>query len=236
TESVSSSAHPMGFAGGKEREKYLSNGSNSLDNFSLDTALTIPPSTPQAEGSAGEAAADGSGAMVERTSSQQNQEQLKQAKDEMQEQLDRQKDEYAERLKNDEEGSMEIAAMREEKLKMEANLAEMKAEMERQLMEQKKGFEEQLARASENDARRRLVRPGFKPTRSMLVGNGMTEADVWLAKQVVDHWRRVRYVAMAATILREAKVLKEAQVLSQQLDKEVVFQFTVVDVGHTLGS
>ncbi|KAI7337238.1 kinesin family protein [Hortaea werneckii] len=236
TESVSSSAHPMGFAGGKEREKYLSNGSNSLDNFSLDTALTIPPSTPQAEGSASEAAAYGSGAMAERTSSQQNQEQLKQTKDEMQEQLDRQKDEYAERLKNDEEGSMEIAAMREEKLKMEANLAEMKAEMERQLMEQKKGFEEQLARASENDARRRLVRPGFKPTRSMLVGNGMTEADVWLAKQVVDHWRRVRYVAMAATILREAKVLKEAQVLSQQLDKEIVFQFTVVDVGHTLGS
>ncbi|KAI7103599.1 kinesin family protein, partial [Hortaea werneckii] len=145
TESVSSSAHPMAFAGGKEREKYLSNGSNSLDNFSLDTLLTIPPSTPQAEASVGEAAVDGSGATVERTSSQQNQEQLKQAKDEMQEQLDRQKEEYAERLKNDEEGSMEIAAMREEKLKMEANLAEMKAEMERQLMEQKKGFEEQLA-------------------------------------------------------------------------------------------
>ncbi|TKA31747.1 hypothetical protein B0A50_01825 [Salinomyces thailandicus] len=217
TDSVAS-----GQAFAKEREKYLSNGS-TLDNFSLDTALTIP-STPQQS--------------AEEAPSEQQAEQLNIVKEEMQDQLDKQKDEYAERLKSAEEGNVEITAMREEKIRMEASLAEMKQDMERQLQEQKKGFEKQLAELKVDPPQqaKKPSRPSMKPTRSMLIGNGLSEADVWLAKDVVEHWRKLRYVTMAATVLKEAKTLKEAQILSQQMEKDVVFQFTVVDVGHTLGS
>jgi kinesin family protein 1 len=37
-------------------------------------------------------------------------------------------------------------------------------------------------------------------------------------------------------VLQNAALLKEAQIMSQQLDKHVVFQFCVIDIGHTFGS
>lgn len=203
TESVSS--HRL-----MQREKYLSNG--TLDNFSLDTALTIP-STPQ-------------------QSSEEGGEQLKQVKEEMQEQLERQKEEYQQKLKTAEEGSMEIEEMRAEKSRMEANLLEMKQEMERQLQVQKEAFERQLEE---------LKAPALPPrpigSRGELqVKGGLTERDIFLVKHVLEHWRQQRYLAMAAAVLRNASTLKEAQVMSQQMDRQVVFQFAVVDLGHTFGS
>lgn len=212
TESIASHA--------KEREKYLSNTS-TLDNFSLDTALTIP-STPQQgsdEGENGNINGDG----------------LKQVREEMQEQLEKQKEEYRAQLQAAEEEHAQIEEMRAEKIKMEASLAEMKADMERQLQEQKKGFEEQLAEIQTmSPGRRKGKRKSFKGEGLTL--GGLSDREIWLARWVLEHWRSQRWVAMAAEILREASTLKEAQVLSQQMERQVVFQFTVVDVGQTTPS
>ena len=41
---------------------------------------------------------------------------------------------------------------------------------------------------------------------------------------------------MAESILQHAATLKEAQIMSQEMEKMVVFQFTIVDEGHTLQS
>lgn len=212
TESIASHA--------KEREKYLSNAS-TLDNFSLDTALTIP-STPQQgydEGENGNINGDG----------------LKQVREEMQEQLEKQKEEYRAQLQAAEEEHAQIEEMRAEKIKMEASLAEMKADMERQLQEQKKGFEEQLAEIQTmSPGRRKGKRKSFKGEGLTL--GGLSDREIWLARWVLEHWRSQRWVAMAAEVLREASTLKEAQVLSQQMERQVVFQFTVVDVGQTTPS
>ena len=212
TETESVASHP------RQREKYLSNG--TLDNFSLDTALTIP-STPQQPAS--EAATD----------EQENDERLKKVKEEMQQQLEQQKEEYAQKLQSAEEGAVEIEELRRQKVLMETNLQEMKEQMQHQLDEQKREFEGKVAALQKTSPkkksrRRSSYRPGHKVD--------LSEEDVYLAQWVLEHWRGQRYVAMAADLLRTASALKEAQVLSQTMGREIVFQYTIVDAGHTLGS
>lgn len=198
TDTDSVASHPV-------REKYLSNG--TLDNFSLDTALTIPSTPQQSE----------------------TEDQLKPAREQMQEQLDKQKEEYQQKLQTAEAGNVEIDEMRVEKVKMEASLLEMKESMQAELAVQKKEYERQLA------AFKSPLRHRRKSSTKKTVG-GLSERDIFLAKHIVEHWRRQRYVAMAAGVLKNASTLKEAQVMSQQMEQNVVFQFTVVDVGHTFGS
>ena len=195
TDSVSS--HP-------QRDKYLSNG--TLDNFSLDTAITIP-STPQH----GE-----------------EDERIKLVREDLQSQLEKQKEEYQAKLKLAEESNMEIEEIREEKARMEQSLAAVREDMAKQLKEQKEEFERQI---------KELLQP---PTPAQPVPNGIhvNAEEQWLdmATKTFRHWRSRRYVAMAEAILQHASTLKEAQVMSQQMDKHVVFQFTVVDVGDTFAS
>ncbi|KAJ9627131.1 hypothetical protein H2203_003592 [Taxawa tesnikishii (nom. ined.)] len=182
------------------REKYLSSG--TLDNFSLDTALTMP-STPQQND---------------------EDETLRQVREEMQQQLDQQKDKYEAELKSAEDSNVEIEVVRAEKAKMEENLISVKEEMQKQLQLQKEEFDRQLEQLRSASAQ--------EPKKF----NGLTEKQIFLAKQVLEHWQQRRYVSMAAAVLQNAAILKEAQIMSQQMDKHVVFQFTVVDVGHTFGS
>ena len=212
TESVTSGV------AGKDREKYLSNGS-TLDNFSLDTALTIP-STPRQPSEEGKI--DGA--------SDEN-EDLDEAREEMQEQLDKQKEVLSAELKSQEAGNVELEELRQEKLKMEASLAEMKANMERQLEEQKREYESKVLDAQRPRSSRMIARHKRRVSKWDL-----TDSEFFLAKWVLDHWRSQRYVGMAADLLRNARVLKEAQVLSQTLGREIVFQFTIIDVGHAFGS
>lgn len=199
TDSVSS--HPV-------REKYLSNG--TLDNFSLDTALTIP-STPQMS---------------------EEDDKLKQVREEMQTQLDKQKEDYQSKLQAAEGGSMEINEMRAEKTRMEEDLRQAKEEMQKQLALQKAKFDKQLAEYKTPPIPKR---PSKRPSTSHGKG-GLSERDVYLAKHVLEHWRRQRWISIAAAVLSNASILKEAQIMSQQLDAGVVFQYTIVDLGHTFGS
>jgi kinesin family protein 1 len=184
------------------REKYLSNG--TLDNFSLDTALTIP-STPQLS---------------------EDEDRLRRTRDDMQDQLENQKEEFSKQLEAAEQGTAEIDELRSEKLKMEASLQDMKDQMQRQLMEQKAVFEKQIAE----------LRKPPKPRRKSHGKLALADREAYFAKQVLNHWRQHRYIAMAAGVLKNASTLKEAQVISQQMERSVVFQFTIVDAGHTFGS
>ncbi|KAF2875050.1 kinesin family protein-like protein [Massariosphaeria phaeospora] len=184
------------------REKYASTG--TLDNFSMDTILTMP-STPQP----GE-----------------EEDRLRQVKEDMQQKLDRQKEEYQEKLKSAEEANVEIEEIKEEKAKMEENLRTAKEEMQKQLQEQKAAFHQQLKEL------------GHEPPPDINgdVSTEPSDKQVELARLVSQRWRQRKYVTMAETILQNAATLKEAQVMSQQMDKHVVFQFCIVDVGHSFAS
>jgi kinesin family protein 1 len=176
------------------REKYMSNG--TLDNFSLDTALTMPSTPKQGE--------------VE--------DKMREVREEMQVQLDKQKEEYQEQLKSAEAANVEVEEIRKEKARMEENLREVKEEMMKQLEAQRKEFEERL----ESMAPREKL-DGF---------DTLSPAEIAVAESVIEHWRRRRYVRMAEAVLQSAANLKEAQIMSQEMGENVVFQFAIVDVGH----
>jgi kinesin family member 1 len=181
------------------REKYMSNG--TLDNFSLDTALTMPSTPKQGE--------------VE--------DKMREVREEMQIQLDKQKEEYQDQLKSAEAANVEVEEIKKEKARMEESLREVKEEMMRQLEEQRKEFEEKLQQM----APRTSSADGPTP---------LTEQEVAIASKVAQHWRGRNYVRMAEAILQYAAPLKEAQVMSQEMDESVVFQFTIVDIGHDICS
>ncbi|KAI9824202.1 MAG: kinesin-like protein Klp8 [Thelocarpon impressellum] len=191
------------------RDKYMSAG--TIDNFSLDTAITLP-STPQH----GEA-----------------DDRLRSIHEEMQVQLDRQKDEYRERLRSAEAADVEIDDIRVERERMEERLRAAKEDMQRQLEEQRRVFEarlEQMGLSTEGG------RDGGGGAPSGPPAHQLDEAELAIARAAVGRWRRRKYVRMAESILQHAATLKQAQALSQEMDKNVVFQFAVVDVGHTFAS
>lgn len=182
------------------RDKYMSTG--TLDNFSLDTALTMP-STPRMGGEEAD--------------------KMKSVREEMQAQLEEQKADFQEQLKAAETANVEVEEIRKEKARMEESLEEVKKEMMQQLEIQKKEYEQKL----------QLLTPTALEPQEM---PALTEEEITIAKRVADHWRKQRYVRMAETILQNAALLKEAQVLSQELDESVFFQFVILGAGHALSS
>jgi len=179
------------------REKYLSNG--TLDNFSLDTALTMPSTPRQGE--------------IE--------DKLRDVREEMQVQLEKQKAEYQDQLKSAQAANVEVEEIRKEKTRMEESLKEVKEEMMKQLETQRKEFEARIEQMS----------PSKSPS-----SQGLTERDISIATKAIIHWRSRRYVRMAESILQAAGNLKEAQIMSQEMDESVVFQFVIIDIGHALCS
>ncbi|GAB1315044.1 hypothetical protein MFIFM68171_05254 [Madurella fahalii] len=180
------------------REKYLSTG--TIDNFSLDTVLTMPSTPKQGE----------------------TEERLREIREEMQNQLEKQKEEYRDQLKSAEAANVEVEEIKKEKARMEETLIQLKADMQKQLEVQRREFEAKIEKLDP------LKRPKAKPK--------LSEDEIERAKAVVKHWRSRRYVQMAEAVLQHASTLKEAQIMSHELDEHVVFQFTVVDVGHLLCS
>ncbi|RDL37667.1 p-loop containing nucleoside triphosphate hydrolase [Venustampulla echinocandica] len=181
------------------REKYMSNG--TLDNFSLDTALTMPSTPKQGE--------------VE--------DKMREVREEMQVQLDKQKEVYQDQLKSAEAANVEVEEIKKEKARMEESLREVKAEMLQQLETQRKEFEQRLQ--------------AMTPTKATVKGpTPLTEEEIAIARKAVEHWRGRKYVRMAEAVLQSAANLKEAQIMSHEMEENVVFQFTIVDAGHDLCS
>lgn len=148
---------------------------------------------------------------------------LQVVRQEMQSQLEQQKAEFQEQLKAADAANVEVEEIKKEKAKMEESLREAKAEMVKQLEEQKKAFEQKI----------QLLKPEPAEPDSF---DDLTEAEVEVAKKVAEQWRKQKYVHMAEEILQSAAILKEAQVLSQELDESVFFQFVILDAGHALCS
>ncbi|KAI4130968.1 MAG: hypothetical protein LQ347_003178, partial [Umbilicaria vellea] len=191
------------------REKYMSTG--TIDNFSLDTAITMP-GTPQQDADDDSGNGDG---------------RLQILRDDMQTQLDKQKEEYQEKLRAAETtSSHNEEELRVEKERMEDALKTAKDEFQAQLRKQKELFETQIQKILEPPPQQQdEIRP-----------MELEEQELSTAKLVIERWRRLRHVRLAETILQHAAILKEAQVMSEAMDKHVVFQFTLVGEGHNMSS
>ena len=190
------------------REKYMSNG--TLDNFSLDTALTLP-STPQQNGIEPADSDDG---------------RLELIRDDMRSQLEKQKEDFEEKLRLAETSSTQnFEEMRAEKERMQHALEAAKEDYKRQLEQQKETFAKELREASSSPSPRkpRITQDGFAE---------IPDEEKAIVRDTLTRWRQIRHVRLAEALLRHAATLKEAQIMSQVMDKNVVFQFTILGDGQ----
>ena len=194
------------------REKYMSNG--TLDNFSLDTALTMP-STPQQNGIESAESDDG---------------RLELIRDDMRSQLEKQKGDFKEKLRAAESSSTQsVEELRAEKERMEHALETAKEDYKLQLEQQKETFARELSEASTSPSPRRprITQDGFTE---------LLEEEKAAVRNNLARWRQVGHVRLAEMILRHAATLKEAQIMSQIMEKNVTFQFAIVGEGQDMCS
>lgn len=53
--------------------------------------------------------------------------------------------------------------------------------------------------------------------------------EMTLVQNVLQRWKRIHYVTMAEVVLTNAVILKEANIISRELEKDVLYQFTVIE-------
>ncbi|CAO3589237.1 unnamed protein product [Absidia cylindrospora] len=102
-----------------------------------------------------------------------------------------------------------------------------KERLQKELNEQKQFYEAKINRMSMQfpftDGDDDLTMAG-----DMLMTNHQRD----LLQKVYQQWRKLRYVAMAEVVLTNASVLKEANIISRELDKETSYQFTIIEDGQ----
>lgn len=124
-----------------------------------------------------------------------------------------------------EASNVDVEELRQQQAQMEEALKTAKQEFEAQLQKQKETYESHI---------KEIGQPVPK-----IYENGcarLEPREVEIARSVYRHWSQRNYVRMAESILQHASLLKEAQVMSQIMDKNVVFQFAIVDRGHNMAS
>ena len=157
------------------RDKYMSSG--TIDNFSLDTALTMPSTPKQGE--------------VE--------DRLKEVREEMQNQLEKQKEEFQEQLKSAEAANVEVEEIKKEKTRMETALEELKQDMQKQLNVQRKQYEDKL------DKMDPLKRPKANPKLSEEeLERAKQTLKHWRGRHYV---KMAEAVLQNAVILKEAQIM-----------------------------
>jgi kinesin family protein 1 len=150
---------------------------------------------------------------------------LQAARQDMQRQLDKQKEEFKDKLRIAEASDQDADDLRLEKERMEEALRTTKEEYEEQLRKQKEAFENHMKEMGQPVPR--IYENGFAK---------LDEREIGIATSVFRHWSQQNYIRMAEKILQHASLLKEAQVMSQIMDKNVSFQFAIIDHGHNMAS
>ncbi|KAI1623030.1 kinesin family member 1/13/14 [Exophiala viscosa] len=191
------------------RDKYMSNG--TVDNFSLDTALT-QPGTPSQHGDSQE---DGDVTLTQGQFEEQSQEQI---------------------ISETEESRDKSPAQAGQDGKQEDQANEMQKELELarkqfqdELQKQKDAFEAQIKKMDLDVRTREAGRSpsGFLP---------LDPNELAIARNVVEKWQQRNYVLIAEVVLQNASLLKEAQVMAKLLDPDCNFQYVILDLGQDRGS
>jgi kinesin family protein 1 len=143
-------------------------------------------------------------------------ERLTEVRQDMETQLAEQRIEYEEKLKTMENAAISSHDIEIERATMQTQLHFVQQEMKAQLESQKRQYEKRLQKARGNSSR--LV---FQDDESL------SEQEAALAASAVEQWRKQTMISVAESLLASAVHLKEANVMSAELDKAVSFQFTV---------
>ncbi|KAK3820016.1 MAG: hypothetical protein J3Q66DRAFT_336070 [Benniella sp.] len=127
-----------------------------------------------------------------------------------------------------------------EKARMEEKLREAQEELKAKLEEQREQFEAKMKRmslmsvASRTSKASRASGASSQYDEAKLKGSALplyTEYELELIRTTLARWKEHKRLLMAEVILTNAVMVKEANVISRELSKHVVYQFTVVEAG-----
>ncbi len=182
----------------------MSNG--TIDNFSLDTALTLPD-TPSVSGSS---VGEGEPTLTQGQFAEQQQE------------VEQEKQEAEDKATKEAEREAQAAQMQEE-------LQLARHGFQEELRRQKEAYEAQIKQIDHATKIRDAARTpaGFLP---------LEASEVAIARSVVEKWQQRNYILVAEALLQNAGLLKEAQVMSKLMDQDTNFQFVILGSGEERGS
>ncbi|KAK3839567.1 MAG: hypothetical protein JOS17DRAFT_679007 [Linnemannia elongata] len=116
-----------------------------------------------------------------------------------------------------------------EKALMEERLRQAKEDLMKKLDQQREQFEDKMKRLSltsvashhldESQLKGKLLLPLY------------SDYELKIIHKTLKRWREERSVQMAESILTNAVLIKEANIISRELSKDVVYQFTILEAG-----
>ncbi|RHZ59964.1 hypothetical protein Glove_360g45 [Diversispora epigaea] len=169
--------------------------------------------------SSGKASPDGTSSQEESDTSKnvKESETIKHIKEQMQQKLDEQRQAYEEKMSFLEQSNVETDELKAEKRQMEEKL---------------KMVQEEIQRLREDEFQRKMKRQSLMSHEDYKLPSydpSYTEEELRLVHMAITRWKRQRFVQMAETILSNAVILKEANVISKELGKKILYQFTVIE-------
>ncbi|KAI7850116.1 hypothetical protein BDC45DRAFT_573253 [Circinella umbellata] len=95
-----------------------------------------------------------------------------------------------------------------------------KEKLEKELVNQKRIYEAKINRMS-----RQFSQQQFD-------SNGYSQQQLALMHKMAKKWKGLRYVTMAEVVLTNAVMLKEANIISRELGKDILYQFAIIEDGQ----
>lgn len=155
-------------------------------------------------------------------------EKLRLAQEEMQ-LMNQQKAEYEAKIQNLSAAEAKSDELLAEKALMEERLRQAKEDLMKKLDQQREQFEDKMKRLSltsvashhldESQLKGKLLLPLY------------SDYELKIIHKTLKRWREERSVQMAESILTNAVLIKEANIISRELSKDVVYQFTILEAG-----
>ncbi|KAF9217737.1 kinesin-like protein Klp8 [Podila verticillata] len=154
-------------------------------------------------------------------------EKLRLAEEEVQ-QMSQQRQEYETKIQHLSAAEAKSDELQIEKALMEEKLQQAHNELVMRLEEQREQFEEKMKRMSLTS----LSNHQLQLNKKQMQKPHFTERELELVQRTLTCWKEYRTVHMAEIILTNAVLVKEANIISRQLSKQVIYQFTIIEPGQ----
>ncbi|KAF9150714.1 kinesin-like protein Klp8 [Linnemannia schmuckeri] len=143
-------------------------------------------------------------------------------------QMNQQRQEYEAKIQSLSAAEVKSDELLAEKALMEERLQQAQEDLAAKLEEQREKYEEKMKRMSLMSLASRSL------DESKLKGNLLplySDHELDLIYKTLGRWKQHRKIQMAETILTNAVMIKEANIISRELSKQVVYQFTIIESG-----
>ncbi|KAF9199366.1 kinesin-like protein Klp8 [Haplosporangium sp. Z 27] len=143
-------------------------------------------------------------------------------------QMNQQKLEYESKIENLSAAESKSDELIAEKAQMEERLRQAEEDLLAKLEEQREQYEEKMKRMSlMSMASSNQDESKFKESLPQY-----SKRELELIHKTLTKWKQHRKIQMAETILKNAVLVKEANIISRELSKQVVYQFTIIEAGQ----